>query len=440
MSRSTRRQEVYSTLEIDPASIAPQVIHSNPAPQISITSILTISTCNVAESFDPEFALSREHLEVVPGQLEEKIPAHEHVNTWRQGRKPLWIGCFAFLAIAIALAVSIVVVEGRKGRPLASPTPSPGVAPPTVSNHCVLGNSSLASTISSSDVRYLYFQEKSGTIREAIYDGTQWVTSIDSIVATDGRYQTPMSVSYISGNALSLEQIILFYVNINNTVVFLANGAGVWNTPTIVHTAEGGALTLPNTSTVLSASVRSYTPNTSDSTVLVAYVFYKDHTGAIQGLYGYDLLPVQYDVSPEWQTVNFSITSPPTASGSVVRVNAVASFAWSALSGIELFFGIPTAVASNGNISFFTNSTVGLDLIVGICSPRPLKPAGQTAPFPYSRLASPILEDYTPSSGNYNSSLLYLYHRLDDAAIAEEAYNSNLNLWLPTNNITIATT
>ena len=71
--------------------------------------------------------------------------------------------------------------------------------------------------------------------------------------------------------------------------------------------------------------------------MLVAYVFYKDHTGAIQGLYGYDLLPVQYDVSPEWQTVNFSITSPPTASGSVVRVNAVASFAWSALSGIGKF-------------------------------------------------------------------------------------------------------
>ena len=141
-----------------------------------------------------------------------RILSDDAVHAQKSNRRRLILILAILTLIAAVLGLGLGLVLSRKDKndtnqPTASPSisgssttvsmPTQPVATDIALQHNVLTNTSIAATTLSNGLRHVYFQEKSGAIRRAIYfpQASLWQASADSSLVTGAKANTPLAVA-----------------------------------------------------------------------------------------------------------------------------------------------------------------------------------------------------------------------------------------------------
>ena len=94
------------------------------------------------------------------------------------------------------------VQSSTSGSPTTISTPAQPTATDTAVQYSILANTSIAAITPPSGYRHVYFQEKSGAFRQAIYSphARLWQASTDSSLATGAKSNTPLAVARWMGH------------------------------------------------------------------------------------------------------------------------------------------------------------------------------------------------------------------------------------------------
>ncbi|MCJ1382359.1 hypothetical protein MMC17_005472 [Xylographa soralifera] len=344
---------------------------------------------------------------------------------------------------------------------------SPTTSPPI---HKILNDTSVAAvTLTNGDQR-LFFQDTSGAIRESIYNfaADQWEADTGNIIATDARNNTPIATFDImsepqSGNSdawLNHEevcqepslsplrrrteylQIFMFYI-IQNTIlpiipiganetiasmqaflvyenthgnVSVINNINLWslldhpNQPTWEDIAEPLYDAYPGDGTINSIAAAA-SPAGFDSLNIVLVVDF-DSRPSLPGAYIWSLF---YNVTTDIWTRG--ISQAPDRSSFVPGEVDPELFDISQLTIFNSSNAVPyfyTTYINGTTLRLFPNDKPG--------------GASELVP-PVIALASIFPFAHLGSTTALNSTLVYLYHQLNDTAFAEEKYDTVGSFW-----------
>ncbi|MCJ1313581.1 hypothetical protein MMC25_007260 [Agyrium rufum] len=451
----------------DRFSDAPEVDHSAHAPQTSYgtdpqlyTEQLLEKATHIREAEDSDKYVQ-----------EQKIP--------REKKKPRLVKILAAVLLAILLFAGLGIGLGlglglkRRGDGPSVTTP-PAAAPPTPSvipqpSHGVMNDSSFAVT-STTNSRYVFFQDVNGTLRQAEWSSSSqsWDTATSLFIngTADARNNTPIAAAgFRDGSLDGDERIYLFYLTSSNLVSY-KTFFGSWSDgpPTgisagpksrslsIIGVPDPGFLTLfvedsyglaeawfsdgeqassltwTNITNQLSEPANDINGQYAPFTSGYVYTYEMNESSPT---YGESVSSRQFEALTLFQSIPQSISTTydvqNNGSTSWTPSDIDSDSQWPALYHSNSDYAYCTTIPQGNftagqSFSFWVNGTVLMR--------SDEQPTNLDSSFPYKRLAA---------TSHNSSNNIYVYHQLDSSTIAEEVYSVDESSWT-SSNLTVATT
>lgn len=80
-------------------------------------------------------------------------------------------------------------------------------SPPAESQHSLLDNTALTAITGSTGDRRIIFQDKNGTLRQAVFHNDKWTAPISYVIATDARSNTPLAATTLPFDLMQQEVV-----------------------------------------------------------------------------------------------------------------------------------------------------------------------------------------------------------------------------------------